>query len=134
MNISTIFKKPDFGLLIMRLILGASFATHGLTKFMGGTNVLEQVGKATAAFGIHEFPVFFGGMAALLELLGGILVFVGYKFRIGVVAILLVLFAALYSTFVTKPTFMSIAWPLEMFSVFLGLLFIGPGKYSPDKS
>lgn len=134
MNISAMFKKPDFGLLVMRLILGASFVTHGLLKFMGGTNTLEQIGKATAVFGIHEFPVFFGGMAALFELLGGILVFLGYKFRFGAFAILLVLTVALYSTFLATPSFMKFAWPLELFAVFFGLLFIGPGKYSIDKN
>ncbi len=133
MNIGAIFKKPDFGLLAMRLILGASFITHGVLKFMGGTPVLEQVGKAVGVFGIHEFPVFFGGMAGLVEILGGILVFLGYKFRFGVAAILLVLIVAVYSTFLATPSFMQFAWPLEMFAVFFGLLFIGPGKYSIDK-
>lgn len=133
MNISAIFKKPDFGLLLMRLILGASFITHGTLKFMGGTPVLEQVGKSIGVFGIHEFPVFFGGMAALFEILGGILVFLGYKFRFGVFAIILVLTVGFYATFRATPTFMQFAWPMEMLAVFLGLLFIGPGKYSIDK-
>lgn len=133
MNISAMFKKPDFGLLVMRLVLGASFVTHGLTKFMGGTSTLEQLGKVMAVFGIHEFPVFFGGMAALFEVIGGILVFLGYKFRFGAAAIAFILLVGIYSTFVTTPSFAKLAWPLELFAVFFGLIFIGPGKYSIDK-
>jgi len=40
---------------------------------------------------------------------------------------------ATYTTFNGFGSFMKFAWALEMTAVFLGLIFIGPGKYSIDK-
>lgn len=133
MNISGFFKKPNLGLLIIRLILGATFIAHGLMKFLGGTSALEGVGSAMQSFGITAFPVFFGGIAALCELLGGLLILIGYKFRIGAFAILLVMVVATYKNFDGLNSFKNFAWSLELAAVFLGLLFIGPGRYSFDK-
>lgn len=133
MNIAGIFKKPDFGLLVIRLVLGSTYVIHGLTKFEGGTHVLERVGSVLDVFGITAFPVFFGGLAALCEMLGGCLIFVGYKFRFAVFAVFLVMAIAFYTHFIKSGSFGECAWPLEMAAVFIGLLFIGPGKYSVDK-
>lgn len=133
MNIAAAFKKPDFGLLVMRLVLGATYTALGLMKFMGGTPVLEKLGSALQVFGISAFPVFFGGLAALCEMLGGCLVFLGYKFRFAAFAILVVMVVAFYSQIAGSATFFQYAWALEMAAVFFGLLFIGPGKYSIDK-
>src|SRR4029079_10634992 len=99
MYIAGIFKKPDLGLLIIRLVLGVAYATHGVAKFMGGTPVLEKIGGALQVFGITAFPVFFGGLAALCEMFGGCLIFLGYKFRFAAFAIFLVMAVAFYSLF-----------------------------------
>lgn len=133
MNIGGIFKKPDLGLLVIRLVLGITYAIHGVTKFMAGTPVLEKLGGALQVFGISAFPVFFGGLAALCEMLGGCLIFLGYKFRFAAFAIFLVMAVAFYSHFAASDPFNSYAWALEMSAVFLGLIFIGPGRYSIDK-
>lgn len=133
MHISEFFKRPNLGLLIIRLVLGATFIAHGLMKFLGGTAALESVGSAMQSFGITAFPVFFGGIAALCELLGGLLILIGYKFRFGAFALFLVMFVAAYTQFNGVGSFMKFAWALEMAAVFFGLIFIGPGKYSIDK-
>lgn len=134
MNISAIFKKPDLGLLIIRLVLGVSYATHGILKFLGGTSTLEFLGSALSIFGIHAFPVFWGGIAALCEVLGGILIFLGYKFRFGAFAVFMVMAVALSWHLSNGDGFNKFAWALEMTAIFLGLVFIGPGKYSFDKN
>lgn len=133
MKIAEIFRKPDLGLLIIRLVLGATFIVHGVTKFMGGTSTLEFLGSTLSMFGINAFPVFWGGIAALCEMLGGILVLLGYKFRFGAVAIFLVMVVAFYWHFSKGDSFGKYSQPLEMAAIFLGLLFIGPGKHSIDK-
>lgn len=133
MNTPVVLKKPDLGLLIIRIVLGACFIVHGILKFMGGTPALEQVGKSLTFFGINDFHLIFGVIAATFEIVGGILVLLGAQFRVGVLLILFVLLMAFSTTFLTTPTFMQYAWPLELFAVFFGLLFIGPGAYSVDK-
>lgn len=133
MNIAGFFRKPDLGLLIIRLVLGIIFAKYGFSKFMDGTPALEKIGGALQVFGITAFPVFWGGLAALVEMLGGCLIFLGYKFRFAAFALFLVMAVAFYYLFASSSPFSSYAHALELTAVFLGLVFIGPGKYSIDK-
>lgn len=133
MHISNFFKKANLGLLIIRLVLGATYITMGAKKFIAGSPALEYLGSATSAFGINAFPIFWGGLAALCEILGGCLIFLGYKFRFGALVLLLVMITAFYWHFSKGDSFDKYAWALQMLAVFLGLLFTGPGKYSIDK-
>ena len=132
------FKKPDVGLLIIRIGLGLFMMNHGLAKFMGGTGSLESVGKGMSVFGIAIFPLFFGVIAALIEFLGGFLFLIGFKFRIAAGLLFVVMVVAtsfMYDANAASgfAVFNKIAWPAELGLVFLGLLFVGPGKFSADK-
>ena len=132
------FKKPDVGLLIMRVGLGLFMMNHGLSTFMGGSRAIESVGKGLSVFGIAIFPLFFGAIAALIEFLGGFLFTIGFKFRIASALLFIVMVVAtsfMYDSHISAgfAVVNKIAWPAELALVFLGLLFIGPGKYSADK-
>lgn len=134
MNISKMFKNPDLGLLIIRLVFGLAFIYFGVAKFMQGTAGLEQLGSATKALGVNAFPLFFGIVAAGLELVGGLLVVLGYKFRWGAFAIFLVMVVAFISQFDGLASIVGKSLlPLEIGALFLGLFFIGPGRYSIDR-
>lgn len=132
------FNKPDFGLLIMRIGLGSLMIHHGVLKFMSGPGTLEGVGKSLSVFGLTLFPLFMGVIAALIEALGGFLFMLGYKFRLVSFFLFCVMFIAASWTYDMNSNLGfavigKMAQPIELGVVFLGLLFIGPGKYSADK-
>ena len=73
-----IFKsKPNyvnFGLLIYRLALGISMFYHGYLKWLSGAEGLYKVGTMLAPLGISGGYEMLGTMAALAEMIGGILI------------------------------------------------------------
>lgn len=69
-------KKIEVSTLILRLVLGVTFFVHGLVKFQGG---IENIVGWFDSIGLP------GGLAygvALLEMVGGIALFVGLGSRI----------------------------------------------------
>ncbi len=127
--------QPDFGLLLLRLIVGGMMVAHGVSKLMGGTQAFERVGAHMAMFGIDFAPVFWGFMAALTETIGGLLVMAGFLFRTSCALLLWVMIVAtLYHLNADHAFLQTTAHPLKTAAVFLALLFIGPGKFSVQGS
>ncbi|WP_028298442.1 DoxX family protein [Olivibacter sitiensis] len=119
------------GLLVLRIGIGIMFIMHGLPKLIGGPEMWEKVGGAMSNFGIYFFHKGWGLIAAISETFGGFLMIVGLLFR---PAMLLMAFTMFVATLVHLPQgLMAASQPIELGLVFLGLLFIGPGKYSVDK-
>lgn len=124
-------KYQDEGLLILRIGFGLGFIYyHGWGKLTGGPERWEGLGESMARFGIDFAPTFWGFMAMLSETLFALFITVGFLFR---PAALLLAFTML------------VAWlghhlsgngnPGHSFKnmvVAIGLIFIGPGKYSVD--
>lgn len=126
--------KPNFGLLLIRVVIGSMFMIHGIPKFLGGFPVLESIGQTMAIFGITAYPVFWGFMAALSEALGGLLMILGWQFRIAMFFLMSVMAVATYSTYLSTHDLHRYGWSLELTAIFLGLMFVGPGRFSIDKS
>tara|TARA_B100001248_G_scaffold261719_1_gene253865 strand:+ start:19580 stop:19990 length:411 start_codon:yes stop_codon:yes gene_type:complete len=128
------FAKPNFGLLLLRILLGAMMVMHGVPKFLGGSALLTEIGQKMAVLGITFAPLFWGFCAALLETLGGVLLVLGFLFRPTALLFVFMFTVNAYYLCNTGADFLNAtAYPLEMAIVFLGLLFIGPGKLSVDK-
>lgn len=135
-SINNALKKPDLGLLIIRASLGLVMIMHGLPKYLGGASRLESVGEAMSIYGITFGALFWGFLAATVEVVGGALLVLGVLFR----AVAFLLFFVLLTAFLTKfpgsislGNFGSYAHPLVMMLMFLGLLFTGPGAYSAQR-
>jgi putative oxidoreductase len=124
----------SLGLLVLRMgIGGIYFLLHGLHKMEAGRPLWDKLGSSVTLVGIHFAPVFWGFLASSSECVGGLLLVLGLFTR-----------PAAFFLFCT----MTVAWlhlhgtpgraletttePLEMAFVFLGLIFVGPGKYSVD--
>jgi putative oxidoreductase len=124
----------SLGLLVLRVgIGGIYFLLHGLHKMEAGRPLWDKLGSSVTLVGIHFAPVFWGFLASASECVGGLLLVFGLFTR-----------PAAFFLFCT----MTVAWlhlhavagrgletttePLEMAFVFLGLIFVGPGKYSVD--
>src|SRR3954464_6259587 len=78
---SGLSRYHHFGLLVLRLGIGAMMIWHGYPKLLGGTAGWTKLGGSMAAFGMHDFPTFWGFMAAFAEAIGGLLFLAGFLFR-----------------------------------------------------
>lgn len=78
------------------------------------------------------YPVW-GFLAACAEALGGFLLVIGWQTRIAATAMAFTMLMATLMHYTGGDGFNVYSHPLEMFAVFAGLIFIGPGKYSVDK-
>lgn len=133
MKILTTLKKPDLGLLIIRIVLGVTFTIYGIQKLFGGVGTLEYLGSTLKIFGITVFPVFFGVLAAVGEAIGGFLLLIGYQFRLAALLLFFIMVVAFFSQYEGLASFLKNGWSLHLMAVFLGLAFVGSGKYSLDK-
>jgi putative oxidoreductase len=131
-SISEYFKKPETGLLLLRVCVGATMIMHGLPKFFGGAAVLTSVGQAVSVYGVTQYPLAWGFAAASVEVFGGLLIMLGLLFRCASFALSCLLFTALLSLKpqVTFEAFGGYAHAFVMLSVFVSFILIGPGAYS----
>jgi len=128
---NTLEKYQDIGLLIVRLGFGLGFLYfHGWGKLTGGPEAWANYGEVMGLLGMHFGYTFFGFMAAFSEAVGGLLIAAGLFFRPAAALLAFTMFMASVSHLASgrgnpghavKNTFL-----------FLGLIFIGPGKYSLD--
>ena len=127
-------KHRDTGLLIMRIGLGIAFVIHGLPKLTKGPEAWKTVGAAMGNIGIHVYPEIWGFMAALTESLGGVLLILGLFYRPICLLLAFTMTVATLKHYKGGDDFMNkTSRPLELAIVFLGLSFIGPGRFSVDK-
>lgn len=133
-QIRKLFNHPEFGLLLLRFLLGSLMIALGVPKFLGGQEVLIKLGSAMAIFGINFAPVFWGFMAALSETLGGFLFILGLFFKPACFFLFMVMLVAITFHVSAGHKITVISHPLGFGILFLSLMFIGPGKYAFDKS
>lgn len=135
MSLSSIcehFKKPDTGLLIIRVSTGLSMVLLGLPKFLGGSDMLTKVGGAMEIYHITFAPLVWGLLAATVEVVGGVLFALGILFR----PVAFLLFFTMLTAFLSmQPSidvnaFGTFSHPWMLMWLFLGMLFVGPGNYS----
>lgn len=121
----------DIGLLIIRVGLGAAFVMHGSGK-MFHPESWAAIGGNMSNLGISFAPAFWGFMAAFAEFGGGILFVLGFLFRPAALMMAFTMLVALFHHFAAHDGFNTYSHALEVGVVFLGLLFVGPGKLSID--
>lgn len=134
MKLSFLGKYSDLGLLFMRLGLGVMMVFHGWPKLAGGAEKWEAVGGAIAVLGITFAPVFWGLMAALAETIGGVLLAVGFLTRLTCLTLAFVMLVATLMHLHAGEGLKVASHAIEVGIVFVGLVFIGPGKFSIDRS
>ena len=121
----------DVGKLVLRLGIGAAFAVHGWPKITQQGMTWAQIGSAMPLPG----ATFWGFMAAFAEFGGGILFAAGLLTRL-VCAMLVINMAVAVKFHLQSPppmnTFAMWSHAFEDGVVFLGMLFIGPGRLSLD--
>jgi putative oxidoreductase len=120
----------DLGLLILRIGIGAMFVGHGLPKMVGGPTRWAELGEAVANLGVHVGPpAVWGFLAAISELLGGILLATGVLFRPACLFLLSTMCVATITHVSKGDDFDQTSHAAEMAVLFLSLLLIGPGPW-----
>jgi putative oxidoreductase len=128
----------DFGLLILRLALGATLGAHGLAKFglfqgpgIGG--FAESLGM----FGYTTQETVLAWITAVVEVGGGALLILGLFTPLGAAAALGVLASAVYAKY-TGGFFVNggagFEYELMLALVAFALLFTGSGRVALDKN
>ncbi len=133
MILKSLAKYRDTGLLILRIGIGIMFIYHGAPKLAGGLAKWEKLGMAMNYVGVSFTPVFWGFMASISELFGGILIILGLFFRSACI-FLAITMAVASIMHLGKGDGLSVAsHAIEAGVLFFSLILIGPGKYSIDK-
>lgn len=121
-------KYMDVGLLWLRIVTGFGIMTHGYPKIFGGK--MEGFTSLTADLGF-PLPGFFAWLAALTELLGGLLLAVGAGTRIVALLLLGTMLVAAFMQHAGDP--FSEKEMAILYLTFAGTLMLtGPGKFSVD--
>ena len=131
--LSKLGNHRNFGLLFIRVGLGALFIYHGYPKLLAGPGGWASLGASTKYVGITFLPVMWGLLAALTETIGGLFIVLGLFFRPACVLLVLTLVVAIASHFAKGDGLDGAAHAIEDAIMFAGLFFVGPGSYSLDK-
>lgn len=123
----------DGGLLILRLVVGASFMMHGFPKLTGGPERWAMLGEAMGNLGVHSAPAFWGFLAAFSEFGGGIALVTGCLTRVGALSLGFTMFVAAIMHISNGDGFHKFSHPLELLACCVLLMAGGAGKYSVDQ-
>lgn len=134
MKLHTILSKSNihWGLLILRIGIGAMFIIHGYPKIVGGTQTWAFLGMQMSNIGIDFGHVFWGFMAAFAEFAGGILLIAGLFTKPAALMMLFTMFIAAVMHFQLGEGIKGASHAIELGIVFLAILIAGAGKYSLD--
>jgi len=133
MRMAFLAKYSDFGLLLLRVSIGVLFLLYTAPVLLGGPSAWAHFGAGARNLGIHSHFQIWGFVVALLGCIAGVLVIFGLFFRPGVLVLLVL--AIGHAIGVKHGTGFRNALPsIEMCFVLAGILFVGPGKYSVDKT
>ena len=118
----------SLGLLVVRLLAGGMMLTHGIPKI--GRLMSDGPVKFADPFGLG--PEISLSMAIFSEVLCAILIMIGFKTRLATFPLMITMLVAAFYAHWDDP-FGKKELPLLYFSVFLGILIVGAGKYSIDQ-
>jgi putative oxidoreductase len=133
MRLAFLAKYREVGLLLIRVSIGLLFILYTTPALIGGPKAWGHFGTGASHFGLHSHVQVWGFLGALLGCLGGILMIFGLFFRIGVLLVLVVAIGHAIAVY-EGPGFRAALPSIEMCFVLAGVLFVGPGKYSVDKT
>lgn len=125
--------------LPIRLALAAVMIAHGSQKVLGtfsGSGFNKFI-AGTAPFGFMRPAWFWLGAAALSELVGGILIGIGFLTRVGAFFIACTMLTAVVGVHWSGGFFASnrgYEYPLSLFAMAIALLIAGGGQASVDRA
>ena len=125
------FDKPDFGMLFLRVVIGAIVLTHAIMGLMGGVPSLKAYGAAFQPLNITSNPVFWGLSLLLVRAVGSLFFILGLFFRTSCFFVMLSFAIALIYHIDAGHDFLQVtSQAARLFTVYFAFLFIGPGNYT----
>jgi putative oxidoreductase len=125
--------KRDAGILVFRVSMGTMMILHGIMKIAGGSEFIQRLGGLPPLVPDNDaLRLILGLIAVSFEIVGGLGVVTGYRFRTACTMIILVMIPAfLYHLGGVSDfeSFVRNTWPLELAFVFTAFILIGPGKH-----
>lgn len=126
-------EKIDVGCLLLRLTIGGLMLIHGINKMIHGT---EQVSEVLMSVGL---PAFFSFGVFLGEVVGPIMMIIGWKVRAAGFLVAFNMFMAIL--LVHSADFFAISevggWMLELNALYffgaIAIIFFGSGRFSLSK-
>ncbi|MFD1675462.1 DoxX family protein [Alicyclobacillus fodiniaquatilis] len=123
----------SIGLLIIRLVVGLTFAGHGTQKFgWFGGHGLKGTGGWLESIGIKP-GVFMAFLAALAEVIGGLLFAAGLWLPVAAALMVITMLVAIFTVhgkngyWITQNGF---EYNLMLIAIAVGVALIGPGSYA----
>lgn len=125
----------NLGLLIIRVVVGVTLATHGLNKIFGGGKIAGTAGWF-ASMGM-KMPKANAWIAALTEIGSGALLALGLLTPLAAAGMVAIMVVALITTHLKNGWFIfnpggGIEYVVVLAAVGIGLACTGPGKWSID--
>jgi putative oxidoreductase len=126
-------RVADLGPLLMRVGIGAAFAYHGWLKFDGG--VANYAGFLDSLN--VPLPELVAWLQIIAEGIGGLLLIVGLLTRFVTLPLIGIMIGAIVLVkadlgFIVSDGSPGFSYETVLLAGLLGLLFIGPGRYSLD--
>lgn len=124
------------GLLVLRVVIGATLMGHGAQKLFGwfGGSGIKGFSGGMKRMGLRP-PIFWATLAALGEFGGGLLLVLGLLTQLGALGIMGSMFVAIVSVHLPKGFWNGkggIEFPLSLWAAALALGLTGPGDLSLD--
>lgn len=134
----SIFKVDalNAGLLIIRIAVGVTIATHGLNKIFGGGKIKGTAGWF-ASIGM-KLPLVNAWMAALTEIGAGLLLAIGLLTPLAAGGLIAVMMVAMITSHIRNRWFIfnanggGVEYVVLLALVCLGIAVAGPGEWSID--
>ncbi len=127
-------KYRETGLLLFRASIGLIIIMLVAPVLWNGQGSWERFGSAMEHLDMHGHYKFWGFVGAVLGCTGAILMVLGLFFRVGTLFVLIITLIHLVGVWDSHHDFHARLPALEMSILLLSLLFVGPGRYSVDKS
>ncbi len=123
-----------FGVLLLRIGVGALIAYHGFPLWAAGTDTWERIGSTVSLIGISSFHLIFGIASVVIQSVGGIFLILGIFTR-GFALILSVIVGFALANLIIRSSEIDnvIVVYAQINLVLLSLVFIGPGRLSLDR-
>ncbi|EDY82044.1 DoxX subfamily, putative [Verrucomicrobiia bacterium DG1235] len=127
-------KFDFFGVLLLRIGVGALLAFHGYPILTGGGDVWIEVGQGAEIASLNASLFKAAGLASgIIQFIGGILLVIGLFTRASSLFLTIVVSFALANHIAAGSFQLSFLAHLQITLALLGLVFIGPGRLSLDR-
>jgi putative oxidoreductase len=130
---STLNRLRPIAPLVLRVVIGALFVWHGIDKFDAG---MEMVEGAFRSWGVPA-PALAAPAVAIIEIVAGAALIVGFATRIAAILLSLVMVGAILYVkqdlgIISSQPMPGAELDLALLAGLVALVFLGPGKYSVD--